>query len=79
MLAAFSTHLDRYTSTLSSLSSADGFSPLHLYTYNHVMDGFSAVLSQAHLDQLHELPVILPHALKHLATSTPHVPQHFLD
>ncbi|XWS62917.1 hypothetical protein CRYUN_Cryun06bG0051600 [Craigia yunnanensis] len=28
--------------------------PLHLYTYNHVMDGFSAVLSQAHLDQLHE-------------------------
>ncbi|XVE93382.1 hypothetical protein REPUB_Repub01dG0187000 [Reevesia pubescens] len=56
MLAAFSNHHDWYMLTLSSLSSPDGFSLLHLYTYNHVMDGFSAVLSQAHLDQLHQLP-----------------------
>ncbi|TYG39577.1 hypothetical protein ES288_D12G026200v1 [Gossypium darwinii] len=48
------------------------FSPLHLYTYNHVMDGFSAVLSQAHLDQLHELPGHLatyPETIGHLHTT----------
>ncbi|KAL4348183.1 hypothetical protein GQ457_17G011310 [Hibiscus cannabinus] len=61
MPGVFSSHHDWYKSTLSSLSSPDGFSPLHLYTYNHVLDGFSAVLSQAHLDQLHQLPA-------HLAT-----------
>ncbi|KAH9656005.1 subtilisin-like protease SBT1.9 [Citrus sinensis] len=43
-------------STLSSLSSPDGDTPTHLYTYNHVVDGFSAVLSQTHLDQLQKLP-----------------------
>ncbi|KAG8474107.1 hypothetical protein CXB51_033597 [Gossypium anomalum] len=72
MPAAFSSHHDWYTSTLSSLSSPDGFSPLHLYTYNHVMDGFSAVLSQAHLDQLHELPGHLatyPETFGHLHTT----------
>ncbi|XWS39943.1 hypothetical protein CRYUN_Cryun18bG0097700 [Craigia yunnanensis] len=36
MPAAFSGNHHSYTSTLSSLSSPDGFSPLHLYTYNHV-------------------------------------------
>ncbi|KDO37430.1 hypothetical protein CISIN_1g039556mg, partial [Citrus sinensis] len=45
-----------YMSTLSSLSSPDGDTPTHLYTYNHVVDGFSAVLSQTHLDQLQKLP-----------------------
>ncbi|KAH1072266.1 hypothetical protein J1N35_024594 [Gossypium stocksii] len=72
MPAAFSSHHDWYTSTLSSLSSPDGFSPLLLYTYNHVMDGFSAVLSQAHLDQLHELPGHLatyPETFGHLHTT----------
>ncbi|KAA3462942.1 subtilisin-like protease SBT1.7 [Gossypium australe] len=70
--AAFSSHHGWYTSSLSSLSSPDGFSPLHLYTYNHVMDGFSAVLSQAHLDQLHELPGHLatyPETFGHLHTT----------
>ncbi|KAH1072265.1 hypothetical protein J1N35_024593 [Gossypium stocksii] len=72
MPGAFSSHHDWYMSTLSSLSSPDGFSPLHLYTYNHVMDGFSAVLSQAHLDQLHELPCHLatyPETIGHLHTT----------
>ncbi|MBA0875451.1 hypothetical protein Goshw_029203 [Gossypium schwendimanii] len=72
MPAAFSSHHDWYLSTLSSLSSPDGFYPLHLYTYNHVMDGFSAVLSQAHLDQLHELPGHLatyPETIGHLHTT----------
>ncbi|XP_002518750.2 subtilisin-like protease SBT1.6 [Ricinus communis] len=54
--AAFSTHHEWYLSTLSSLSSSDGYSPAHLYSYKHVMDGFSAVLSQDHLDQLESLP-----------------------
>ncbi|KAK8263188.1 hypothetical protein V6Z11_D12G024800 [Gossypium hirsutum] len=72
MPAAFSSHHDWYMSTLSSLSSPDGFSPLHLYTYNHVIDGFSAVLSQAHHDQLHELPGHLatyPETKGHLHTT----------
>ncbi|XP_065871827.1 subtilisin-like protease SBT3 [Euphorbia lathyris] len=57
MPASFSSHHDWYTSTLSSLSSPDyGEPPVHLYTYKHVMDGFSVVLSQAHLDKLEELP-----------------------
>ncbi|WCJ17722.1 Subtilisin-like protease [Euphorbia peplus] len=50
---SFSSHHDWYTLTLSSLSS---FPPVHLYTYKHVMDGFSVVLSQAQLDKLEELP-----------------------
>ncbi|WCJ17723.1 Subtilisin-like protease [Euphorbia peplus] len=57
MPASFSSYHDWYTSTLSSLSSPDDDeSPVHLYTYKHVMDGFSVVLSQAHLDKLEELP-----------------------
>ncbi|KAK2665059.1 hypothetical protein Ddye_003633 [Dipteronia dyeriana] len=56
MPATFSIHHDWYMSTLSLLSSPDGVAPTHLYTYNHVMDGFSAVLSQAHLDQLRNSP-----------------------
>ncbi|KAJ0009848.1 hypothetical protein Pint_33936 [Pistacia integerrima] len=58
MPAPFSTPHDWYISTLSSLSSGDDIvpSPTHLYTYNHVMDGFSAVLSQSQLDQLQSLP-----------------------
>ncbi|KAK4838531.1 hypothetical protein QYF36_014504 [Acer negundo] len=57
MPAPFSTHHDWYISKLSSLSSSsDGVAPTHLYTYTHVMDGFSAVLSQAHLDQIRNIP-----------------------
>ncbi|WCJ17724.1 Subtilisin-like protease [Euphorbia peplus] len=56
MPASFSSHHDWYTSTLSSLSSTSETPPVHLYTYKHVMDGFSVVLSQSHLDQLEELP-----------------------
>ncbi|XP_074347133.1 subtilisin-like protease SBT1.7 [Apium graveolens] len=51
MPAPFSTHHSWYMSTLSSLEK-DGISPAHLYTYNHVMDGFSAVLSYKHVEQL---------------------------
>ncbi|KAK3018571.1 hypothetical protein RJ639_004296 [Escallonia herrerae] len=43
-------------STLLSLSSSDGVLPLHLYTYNYVMDGFSAALSRSHLEQLERTP-----------------------
>ncbi|KAF5197894.1 Subtilisin-like protease SBT1.7 [Thalictrum thalictroides] len=50
--APFSTHHHWYTSTLASLSTEDGYAPVHLYTYKHVMNGFSAVLSKSHLDQL---------------------------
>ncbi|KAK0580310.1 hypothetical protein LWI29_000569 [Acer saccharum] len=57
MPAPFYTHHDWYMSTLSSLSSVpNGVAPTHLYTYTHVMDGFSAVLSQAHLDQIRNIP-----------------------
>ncbi|WCJ17719.1 Subtilase family protein [Euphorbia peplus] len=56
MPVSFSSHHDWYMSTLSSLSSLDEEPPVHLYTYKHVMHGFSAVLSQAHLDELEELP-----------------------
>ncbi|KAL8100090.1 hypothetical protein AgCh_032376 [Apium graveolens] len=51
MPALFSTQHSWYMSTLSSLEN-DGISPTHLYTYNHVMDGFSAVLSNKHVEQL---------------------------
>ena len=51
-----------YTSALSSLSSStDGVTPIHLYTYNHVMNDFSAVLSQYQLEQLEKM-------LGHVAT-----------
>ncbi|CBI32394.3 unnamed protein product, partial [Vitis vinifera] len=56
MPMTFSSHHDWYMSTLSSISSPDGSLPTHLYTYNHVLDGFSAVLSKAHLDQLEKMP-----------------------
>ncbi|ESR36237.1 hypothetical protein CICLE_v10027850mg [Citrus x clementina] len=56
MPAPFSTHHHWYMSILSSLSSPDGDAPTHLYTYNHVMDGFSGVLSQTHLDKLQKMP-----------------------
>ncbi|KAF8405005.1 hypothetical protein HHK36_009900 [Tetracentron sinense] len=56
MPAPFSTHHNWYTSTLSSLSSPDGILPTHLYTYTHVMNGFSAVLSQSQLHQLQKMP-----------------------
>ncbi|KAL5788298.1 hypothetical protein ACOSP7_005247 [Xanthoceras sorbifolium] len=72
MPVPFSTHHDWYMSTLSSLTSPDGVAPTHLYTYNHVMDGFSAVLSQAHLDQLHNMPGHLstyPETFGHLHTT----------
>lgn len=72
MPAPFSTHHDWYMSTLSSLSSADGISPILLYSYKHVMDGFSAVLSQAHLDQLEKLPghvATFPESIGHLHTN----------
>ena len=55
MPMTFSSHHDWYISTLSSMSSSDGILPTHLYTYNHVLDGFSAVLSGGHLDQLEKI------------------------
>ncbi|KAL3515286.1 hypothetical protein ACH5RR_022188 [Cinchona calisaya] len=62
MPAPFSTHHSWYASTLTSLSSPDDIPPIHLYTYNHAMDGFSAVLSRSHLEQLEKMP-------GHLATN----------
>ncbi|KAJ9705054.1 hypothetical protein PVL29_003212 [Vitis rotundifolia] len=59
MPLTFSSHHDWYLSMLSSMSSSDGVHPTHLYTYNHVFDGFSAVLSQEHLDQLERMPGFL--------------------
>ncbi|TXG69224.1 hypothetical protein EZV62_004159 [Acer yangbiense] len=77
MPAPFSTHHDWYISKLSSLSSSsDGVAPTHLYTYTHVMDGFSAVLSQAHLDQIRNIPGHLaayPDTIGHLHTT--HTPK----
>ncbi|KAF8406305.1 hypothetical protein HHK36_008390 [Tetracentron sinense] len=56
MPAPFSTHHNWHTSMLSSLSSPDGILPTHLYSYSHVMNGFSAVLSKSQLDQLEKMP-----------------------
>ncbi|XP_059652890.1 subtilisin-like protease SBT3 [Cornus florida] len=57
MPTPFSDHDNWYTSMLSSLSSSHhGVFPTHLYTYNHVLDGFSAVLSRSQLDQLEKMP-----------------------
>ncbi|CAN1307440.1 Subtilisin-like protease SBT1.7 [Linum perenne] len=54
--SVFPTPHDWYTSLLSSISSADLDSqPIHLYTYKHVINGFSAVLSQAQLDKLEQI------------------------
>ncbi|OWM83716.1 subtilisin-like protease SBT3 [Punica granatum] len=52
----FSSHHDWYMSTLSTLSSPEETEPTHLYTYNHVLSGFSAVLSESQLAKLAELP-----------------------
>ncbi|KAK9109226.1 hypothetical protein Sjap_017286 [Stephania japonica] len=54
--AAFSNHHNWFTSTLSSLSSTDGIEATHLYTYNHVLHGFSAVLSKYQLEQIQSMP-----------------------
>ncbi|KAF6143965.1 hypothetical protein GIB67_017573 [Kingdonia uniflora] len=59
MSAHFGTHHSWYTSMLSTLSSPEGIEPTHLYTYSHVMDGFSAVLSQSQLDELERMPGLL--------------------
>ncbi|KAL3730515.1 hypothetical protein ACJRO7_027517 [Eucalyptus globulus] len=54
---SFSRHHDWYTSLLSSLSSSpDEIDPTHLYTYNHALNGFSAVLSQSQLEKLEQIP-----------------------
>ncbi|CAK9181235.1 unnamed protein product [Ilex paraguariensis] len=56
MPAPFSTHHSWYMSTISSLSTTDGNAlPTHLYTYNHVIDGLSAVLSRSHLGWLEKV------------------------
>jgi subtilisin family serine protease len=76
MPSTFSTQHDWYVSTLSSLSSPDDIPPIHLYSYKHVMDGFSAVLSQTHLDQLESLPghvATFPESIGHLHTT--HTPK----
>ncbi|KAI3702426.1 hypothetical protein L6452_28164 [Arctium lappa] len=54
MPSPFSSHHSWYTSILSSLS--DEVPAMHLYTYNHVMDGFSAVLTKPQLSQLQKTP-----------------------
>lgn len=56
MPAPFSTLHGWYRSTLSSLSSAEEVPPTHLYTYNHAISGFSAVLSRSQLQQLEKMP-----------------------
>lgn len=74
--APFSDHHSWYTSIPSSLSLLDGVQPVHLYTYRHVMDGFSAVLTRSHLDQLARLPGHLatyPDTIGHLHTT--HTPK----
>ncbi|KAL6010748.1 hypothetical protein ACLOJK_001190 [Asimina triloba] len=54
--APFDTHHSWYLSSLSSLSEVDTVAASHLYTYNHVMNGFSAVLSPAQLEKLETMP-----------------------
>lgn len=56
MPASFSTHHSWYISALNSLSAFDGVPPTHLYTYNHAISGFSAVLSTSQLEQLEKIP-----------------------
>ncbi|KAI3755299.1 hypothetical protein L1987_55095 [Smallanthus sonchifolius] len=53
MPSPFSNHHNWYTSVLSSLS--DELPVTHLYTYNHVMDGFSAVLTKSQLERLQKM------------------------
>ena len=45
--ASYSHHHDWYTSLLSSLSSPDEIDPTHLYTHDHVLNGF--VVLHVHL------------------------------
>ncbi|XP_023754746.1 subtilisin-like protease SBT1.7 [Lactuca sativa] len=54
MPSPFTSHHNWYTSVLSSLS--DEAPTMHLYTYSHVMDGFSAVLTKSQLAQLEKMP-----------------------
>ncbi|XXG74113.1 hypothetical protein AAC387_Pa07g2914 [Persea americana] len=54
--APFATHDHWYASMLSSISDSDVGSPTHLYTYNHVMHGFSSVLSSSQLAHLERMP-----------------------
>ncbi|XP_076954053.1 subtilisin-like protease SBT1.7 [Bidens hawaiensis] len=54
MPSPFLDHHDWYTSVLSSLS--DEVRAKHLYTYNHVMDGFSTVLTKSQLKRLEQMP-----------------------
>ncbi|KAM0028567.1 putative tripeptidyl-peptidase II [Helianthus debilis subsp. tardiflorus] len=54
MPSPFSNHHHWYTSVLLSVSNQAPAK--HLYTYNHVMDGFSVVLTKSQLQQLENMP-----------------------
>ncbi|XP_071740344.1 subtilisin-like protease SBT3 [Rutidosis leptorrhynchoides] len=57
MPSPYSDHHNWYTSILSSLNSNDDqVNAKHLYTYNHVIDGFSAVLTKSQLAKLENTP-----------------------
>lgn len=74
--APFSDHHNWYTSMLESLSAKDGNVPIHLYTYKHVMHGFSAVLSKSQLGQLEKMPgYVATHAEKLGKLHTTHTPK----
>ncbi|KAJ0976884.1 hypothetical protein J5N97_012358 [Dioscorea zingiberensis] len=56
MPAPFSGSESWHISTLTSLSSSTGEAPAtHLYSYKHVMQGFSAVLTSAQLEQIKQV------------------------
>ncbi|KAK1430274.1 hypothetical protein QVD17_12905 [Tagetes erecta] len=54
MPSPFSNHHNWYISVLSSLSDEEVPS-MHLYTYNHVIDGFSAVLTKSQMARLEKM------------------------
>lgn len=58
MPSQFPTHVHWYTSLLSSVKGADDQEKedLYLYTYDRVMHGFSAKLTQSELGMLQEMP-----------------------
>ncbi|CAI0447341.1 unnamed protein product [Linum tenue] len=56
MPSSFPTPHDWYSSILSSISGHESGPIIHLYTYTHVMNGFSAVLSKAQLARLERTP-----------------------
>ena len=58
MPSEFLTHVDWYASLLSSVKEADDHEKedLYIYTYDRVMHGFSAQLTQSELDMLQEMP-----------------------